>query len=295
MFNIIKYTRTKSARHASENTNRFVERVAVDNGIIQDVTFVYETYKLFYELGLPIGEPQGFRRVYDALAGVKLNNQGGNDYVQVMYDMNNVSPVNAVQGAATSQPLWDTDADLPSGVRTPRFDGVNDFLTVNDLGIFNAQSAGTLSAIAKDTNRTGGNTNHNVITITTGGGSSRAVLNTRDLGNNTFNAVGRRLDSDSVALSTRNPSMDGFNQLTGLFVWGENILQLITNTTAQTSAPYSSGGGITSATNSTVFNIGAVNQFPGIITSVAASRVALSTAQNTALYNFRKQFYRSLP
>jgi hypothetical protein len=291
--NIVKVLSGNSLVRAARD--RHIARVLSDGGIIQSVPFIQEWYNTVFGLGLQI------RRSYDALAGVKLNNQGGIDHVQVMYDFGNTNDarVDAIQTTAGQQPIWGTDADLPAGIRAPIFDGTNDFIPVNDLGIFNAQAAGTLMAVVKDLNRTGGDTSHNPIFISDAAGTaSRASLFTRYAGASEFAAAGRRVDGTTISASTLI-SANGLNHLTGLFNWGGNALQGIFNGTPAAVANYATGGGITSSTNSGLFNIGAfnntTNRLNGIISSVTAARIVLTAQQEAAIRNLRKSFYPALP
>ncbi len=220
------------------------------------------------------------------------------NYVQTWYDFENTSPVNAIQSTAANQPYYGLDSSLPSNVRGLTFDGSNDVMSVADLGIFNNQAAGTLIACVKDANRAGGDIVHDVIHITTSGGGVRAAVATRNTATN-FGARGRRLDADTVALSTSAGSNDGLNVLVGSYIWGGNTLQLNVNGTPASSATFSSGAGSTSATDSTLFNIGAnnstTNRLQGIITDIAAGRIVLTSAQAAAFRALERSFYPALP
>jgi hypothetical protein len=115
----------------------------------------------------------------------------------------------------------------------------------------------------------------------------------------TFRALGRRLDSgDSTVLSSAT-STDGFNYLAGSFVWGGNLLQFRHNSTDASSATFASGAGLTSATDAAVFNIGAgstvSNRMNGVVSELLADRAVYTSAQLTALQNFYKQYYPTLP
>lgn len=304
--NILFFSQSGAARYANEQFAAFANRVLSDGGIIQRPDYVYQMYKLLYELGYSAGggAPLQIRRMYDALAGVKLNNVSGTDYVQTMYDFGNTSDarVNAVQTTAANQPLWATHATLPAGIRAPQFDGSNDIMTIADLGIYNGQAAGTLTVIANDFARTGGDADHAAIFISRGdlATSTRSALFTRGGGSaNSFTAAGRRLDADSLRNSSNSASADGLNRLTGLFVWGGNTLQLITNGTAQTATTFSSGAGPTQTNDSLAFTLGAVNattaRLNGIIPHAMAARIVLTSDQNAKIRELQKSFYTSLP
>ncbi len=203
-----------------------------------------------------------------------------------------------MQSTAANQPLWGTHATLPSGIRAPQFDGSNDFMSVADLGIYNGQAAGTLTAIVHDFARTAGDATHVAIQITGGTGLTRSAMFTRLSAANNFTVAGARVDGETVVTRT-SASADGLNRLTGLFVWGGNTLQGIFNGVATATTTFTGGAGITSPTDSTLFNIGATNattnRLNGIIAHAMAARIVLTTDQNTALRNLQKQFYTALP
>jgi hypothetical protein len=291
---------TGAIAYRNQQFQTYQARVLADGGIIQYPDYVQQWYQLDYELGvLATGgfTGLGWRRKYNAMAGVKLNNIAGTDYVQTMYDLNNASPVDALQTTAANQPLWGTDASLPSGIRAPIYDGSNDFMSINDLGIFNAQAAGTVIASVKDLNRTGGDTAHFAVNITTATGTGRAGLLTRS-GTNIFSVAGRRLDADSASVSTV-ASQDGLNLIQGLYVWGGNLIQGVFNGIAAASATFASGAGLTSATDSTLYHLGSVsgstNRLNGLITDHTAGRIVATTAQLASLRALEKSFYPALP
>ncbi len=221
------------------------------------------------------------------------------NYVQTWYDFENTSPVNAIQSTAANQPYYGLDSSLPSNVRGLTFDGSNDVMSVADLGIFNAQAAGTLIASVKDANRTGGDASHRTIFINGATGNSRSLLGTRTAGGNNIAAQGRRLDADASTGQSFTASFDGLNYLVGSFVWGGNLIQLNLNGSAITSGTFVSGAGSTSATDSTIFNIGAEstasNRLQGIITDIAAGRIVLTSAQLAAFRALERSFYPALP
>ena len=84
-----------------------------------------------------------------------------------------------------------------------------------------------------------------------------------------------------------------------MFNWSANILQGVFNGVATATTTYSSGGGNTSETNSSLFTIGAINassqRFPGVISSVQAFRAVLTTAQLEAFRNLEKKYNGGLP
>jgi hypothetical protein len=214
-----------------------------------------------------------------------------------MYDFNNTSPVDALQTTAANQPAWSTDASLPTGVRAPLYDGLLSVMNVNDLGIFNNQAAGTLITSVKDLARTTGDTAHIAVFVSRNTTAARAQIVTRNT-TDIFSAGGRRLDADTFVQSSV-ASSDGLNYLVGLFVWGGNTLQLVSNGSAQTVANYSSGAGSTSATDSLAYTLGAsstiTNRLNGLVTDHAASRFIATTAQLSALRTLEKAYYPSLP
>jgi hypothetical protein len=280
---------------ANAQYNLLSARVTADGGTLVDRNFTTNLYRLFFDQFAGVVP----RRVYSSNAAVKLNDLGGGSFgVQAMYDLNNVSPVDAIQTTAANQPVWTLDATI--GRSVPLFDGSNDFMPVNDLGIFNAQTAGTLLAVANDINPNAGDTAHSVIDINTiTSGSSRAGILTRIGSVSQIDARGRRLDADA-GVSSVGTFRAGYNYLANLSVWGGNLITLQLNATHATSNTYASGGGVTSATNSANFTIGASNATPasrlnGYITDIIADRTVFTTAQLTALRTFYKQYNSNLP
>jgi hypothetical protein len=271
-------------------TRQYVNRVIADGGIIQSERYVFDFYRLMYRVfgGIP-------RRVYSDLAGVKLNNVAGTDYVQTRYDMNISSPIDSVQTTAANQPLWGTDVD--TSFRVSGFDGSNDFHSVNDLGIFNNQGVGSLYSLAKDTNRLGGDAGHIIMFISRAdnAASSRAALQTLSA-TSQFSINGRRLDAGGLA-SVTPASSDGVNSLVGFFNWSGNLLTGILNSVSGTAN--FGGGGLTTNADSLNFSIGAINsttgRFSGIIPVSIADRSLFTTAQITALNAFNRRYFPTLP
>jgi hypothetical protein len=275
---------------------RHLKRVADGGGIVQDESYVYEYYATADRTGLT--NAALMRRHYHALAGVKLNNVAGIDYVQEMYDLNPFTQINAVQANAANQPLWDTDSDV--SYRVPRYNGTSHFMTIDDLPIYNAQPAGTIQSVCKDTNRTGGSAIHYIMGINGNADFSRASLVTRRAGD-TAGIISRRLDDGTTTIVSPAGNYAGFRTIDGLYIWGGNSLNLVVDGSSVASGAITNGGGITSATNSLSviigsFNNGAANTFfPGVISSVHAWRAALSLDQLATFRQLEKRFNSALP
>jgi hypothetical protein len=280
---------------ANAQYNLLSARVTADNGTLVDRNFTTNLYRLCFDQFAGVVP----RRLYSAKSAVKLNDLGGGDVrVQVLYDLNNASPVDAIQTTAANQPAWSLDAD--NGFNGLLFDGSNDFMNINDLPIFNAQTAGTSIAVTKDLARTTGDSAHNVLFISTGATATvtRHGIVTRNAALNNFGATARKLDADTLAAST-TASLDGYNFLANLSIWAANTLTLIANATTATAANFSSGGGVVSATDSLAFTIGAINattnRLNGYIGEIVIDRTAFSLAQIAALRTFYKRYYPTLP
>ena len=136
------------------------------------------------------------------------------------------------------------------------------------VGVFNNQSAGWSVTAAIDTNRTGGDLTHIMLTATVGTGpGGRVTIASRNGGLNQFVAGGRRSDADTFAGSTAT-STSAWTYLENRSDWGAGNARLVVDGTAQTSAAYSSGAGNTSATDSQSVMIGngpAISGLPGTI------------------------------
>jgi len=287
-----------SQLYAGTQLNAYTARVTADGGIIQNPSYVYEWYKLMFELdgnGLPLQ----IRRKYNAMAGVKLNNILGVDYVQTWYDFGTTTDtrVDAAQGTAANQPAWATHATLPSGIKAPTYDGSNDFMTIADLDIFRNQLQGVVITSVNDFVRTAGNASHYVSRINNGAAGVRTELFTRLASTDEFTIRARRLDGDSTVTRTAT-SADGLNTLVALFGWGANLLQGVFNGTATASTTYSSGAGATSDTASVNFDIGSAagaSALNGLIPDYTVARILPTTAQLTVIRNLEKGFYPSIP
>jgi hypothetical protein len=286
---------TPAQLYAGEQSLKYIQRVIADGGIVQSQQYVYDYYLTAYFEQFTEAQ---WRRHYHALAGVKLNNVDGLDYVQEMYDLNPFTQINAVQANAANQPLWDTDTDVP--YRVPRYNGTSQFMSIADLSIYNEQPAGTLMAVAKDTNLTGGSTIHYIVGIMGNGNFSRATLATR---NNTNNAaiISRRLDAGTTTFLNAPTNYSGFRNSVGIYNWVGNLLNFIIDSSSVIQGALLDGGGSTSNTNSNFVNIGAFNNgtvntfFPGVISSVQAFRAVLTTAQLEAFRNLEKKYNGGLP
>lgn len=279
-----------SQAFAGTQLNLLDARVTADGGIIVDRDFTYNLYRLFFDQFAGVVP----RRVYSAKSAVKLNDLGGGDVrVQTMYDLNNTSPVNAVQGTAANQPSWTVDSD--TGFAIPTFNGDKVF-TVADLGILNAQQAGTIFAIAKDTNRTAGDTAHVVTTIRPNGATgARLGLLSRST-TNVFASQGVVLDASATSTVTQT-SADGYHALASIAVYVANsLVNYVDGVTASTTM---AGAGSTSATDSSSITIGSNLTFtaklPGMIGEIILDRTAFSVAQADALKAFYKRYYPTLP
>lgn len=229
----------------------------------------------------------------EATAGV-----GTASYVSKMYDMNPISPIDAIQTIEASRPLWDTSPDCSH--RIARFDGNDDWLNIPDLGIFNNQGAGTYFAIYKDTNLAGGSTAHYLLAATGNTSSfSRASLATKN-SSNVSQIVSRRSDGGSTTVTQAPTNYSGFRSNVGIFNWSANQLNLIVDKSSVVSSTLLDGAGLTSATNSASFDIGSLNNgstntlFPGVIAELHADRSIYTQAQINALHEFMKQFYPTL-
>jgi hypothetical protein len=280
---------------ANAQYNLLSARVTADGGTLVDRNFTTNLYRLCFDQFAGVVPS----RLYSAKSAVKLNDLGGGDVrVQVLYDLNNASPVDAIQTTAANQPAWSLDAD--NGFNGLLFNGSNNFMSINDLPIFNGQTAGTLIAVAKDLARSAGDATHNVVFISTGASAtfSRSGIITRITSTDFFGANGRRLDADTTVISS-SASSNGYNFLANLSIWAANTLTLISNGTTATSANYSSGGGIVSASDSLAFNIGAINattnRLNGYIGEIVIDRTAFSLTQIAALRTFYKRYYPTLP
>ena len=93
-----------------------------------------------------------------------------------------------------------------NGLDALNFDGVNDSMTTGVQDIMRNVGSAYIFTVCQDTNPTGGDSNH-FISILTSGGNSRWINYTRWNNNNVFRAATRRLPSDS--LSSAAFSSDG--------------------------------------------------------------------------------------
>lgn len=272
---------------AERQYNAHARRVAAAGGIIQDGDAITRRYELYGKLGI---SP---RRHYSALGGVLLNNDAGTLKVQTWFDLNNTSPVDATQVATANQPTWSLDAD--TGFNVPLFDG-NKVLTVDDLGILNGQQAGTIFTLAKDTNRTAGDSAHVAVQIrpNTESGARLSILTRATT--NVFSTQGKVLDAASTS-AVSQASADGYHALASIAVYVANsLVNYVDGVTASTTM---GGAGTTSATNSSSITIGSnllfTAKLPGSVAEVIMDRTALSVVNLDAFRTFLRRYYPTLP
>jgi hypothetical protein len=261
-------------------------RVLADGGIIQSPEATLEYYTFMYRTFGYVP-----RRVYSALAGVKLNDIAGTDYVSKMYDMNPISPIDAEQTIEASQPLWDVDADCSH--RIVRFNGTNNYLTVNDLSILQNQPFNSIFAVK--------NTTYPQVDI---GVVFRMMFSTASAklslevtaGNDSL--VARRTESDSTASVQTLDTTVGFATNAGVANWAGNSLEFFRDKETLGSATFSSGAGNSDSNLLTRFWIGGANAanryYNGIVSEFIADRSIYTQAQINALHDFMKQFYPTL-
>jgi hypothetical protein len=279
-----------SQAFAGTQLNLLDARVTADSGTIVDRDFTYNLYRLCFDQFAGVVP----RRLYSSNAAVKLNDLGGGDVrVQVMYDLNNASPVDAIQTTAANQPSWIVDAD--TGFAVPTFNGDKVF-TIADLGILNAQQAGTIFAVSKDTNRTAGDASHNVVIIRPNTESQQRLAILSRLTTNIFASNGKVLDAATSASITQT-SADGYHALSSIAVYVANTLvNYVDGVTASTTM---AGAGTTSATDSSSITIGSNLTFTakltGMIGEIILDRTAFSVTQLSALRTFYKRYYPTLP
>lgn len=278
---------------AKKEANLYADRVIADGGIVQDR---YATQQYYEVLLRQFGTVP--RRVYSALAGVKLNNVLGLDYVQTMYDMNNTSPVNAVQATAANQPLWGTDVN--TSFRVPRYDGSNDFLNVQDLAIYRNRTNGTSFFICHDTNTAGGDANHTVLSVYAGSATNRFTLTSRTGGSARFQSISRRNDAGSQVGSGTINTASGFVSAGQRANWGSGGgVVCFQNKVISIEGLFTGLDTATSDTNSQFVTLGArtvsADRFIGVISEIILDISSYSQPQINALHDFHKQFYTTLP
>lgn len=154
--------------------------------------------------------------------------------------------VNATQ-SGTLRPTMGTLNGVPALV----FDGVDDYMSVSDLTLYQNKAYGRMLAVAVDAS-TGAPTQHFLVTNRS---FSRFTLQTRDTTSG-VSVSARRTDADSRAFTTPSGTVTVPHIAEGEANWSGNSLRHAYNGVFSASVTFSSGGGSTSNTAVDVAQIG---------------------------------------
>ena len=167
-------------------------------------------------------------------------------------------------------------------------DGSTDFLAGAFVEIFRNQSAGTILAVLRDLNPSGGFSNHTPATANTPtSGATRLRITTRTAESGIFSGGGRRLDADSLVNSVTDSSDDGVHLMESRADWANGQAQLLLDGQAQSAAAYSSGAGNTSDTDS-VAVFSPVSNFPGYLCEVVWLRSILAADERAQVLAYSR-------
>jgi hypothetical protein len=275
---------------ARVEARKFMARVQADGGIVVSPDYIESLYSFCYKTFTSFP-----RRLYSARAGVKLNNVLGVNYVQTMYDLNNDSPIDLLQTTAANQPAWAVEG--VSGYLMPSYNGTTAKMSLGDLGIYKNQGTGTIVSVFKDVVPTGGAASHVVINVrpNTDVGSRLGIISR--VSGDVANIQGRRIDGASTIVVNLGAITTAFQYANARGDWTNGQIRGGLNGSNLNTAIGSSGN--TSDTDSAFIIIGNNNAetagLSGFIPELLLSRMLYTTDQLTALNNFYKRFYPSLP
>lgn len=168
-----------------------------------------------------------------------------------------------------------------------RFDGVDDILLLNGgHSMLRQVSGATIFCVAIDLAPTSGDANHVTIGISTGAGvsTSRAVLGTRIASNPVYGIFARRTDADTASSPTLSSVSNAIlHQQTGVYDFSGNAAYLRVRGNQSSTTAFSSGGGLSSNTDSIGIGVGgfvqANNRFNGYIAEVLVFNRALGASE----------------
>lgn len=207
-----------------------------------------------------------------------------------------VAGIAATQGTPANQPTF--LAASIGGRPAVQFDGTNDVmaLAVGAQSLTNNVASASITAVAVN-DGTGADTTQYVVFISAGATTNpRTCLAARFSAANEVRAQGRRLDADSSRNTASAGASTAASIMTARHQYAANAMSAGLNGVFTVAQTYSSGAGNTSATNSTVVNIGALNsagsrlggRIAAVIVAVPMFSEAVAKRVRTHLgYSFR--------
>jgi hypothetical protein len=197
---------------------------------------------------------------------------------------------NATQGNGANQPIFKTN--ILNGLPVVRFDGVASMMPFSGGNInacLNNVPGATAILVVVDTNPAGGTATHSIFAFSAGASPTNSRL---ALGSKTaYRANATRLDADAGS-STVGVSPTGFHVFTVLADYAGNSLRLVTDGVLGTAVTFVSGGGNTSATNTTFSRLGsrsdgnATAMFPGDLAEILLFNRALTTFERNQVEGY---------
>ncbi len=181
--------------------------------------------------------------------------------------------VNASQATLANRPSYQTNEI--NGRPALRFDGSNDFMTLNATALFQNVGSGFAVAVCRDTNNTGGDAAHVALGWSNGISTSsvRLAAYTR-LTSNIFVAGARRLDADVFASSGSISSNSSANIIGTQARWSSGNFNLCLNGSKSTNGTFSASGNTSNTASLNVFLAspdGAAVRMTGPIAAVVAA------------------------
>ena len=224
--------------------------------------------------------------LYDATSGGSLVAAGG---TVARWEDKSGSARHATQGTAGDRPTRQTA--VQNGKDVLRFDGTSDYFGVAATTITNNVSGVTLFLVAKCTNTT---------TVSQAGGvyfasnaaGTRAAIFANPTTANTVSYGGRRLDADALDRNDLSVTHGGtFHVWSAVLNYSAATKQVYQDGTLGNNDTSFQTAGNTSATNSSVVNVGAVNAttfWPGDICEVVVYDRALNGTERAQVEAYLK-------
>lgn len=201
----------------------------------------------------------------------------------------------------TARPTYqDGSSDKIGGNAVVKFDGSNDLVAIDSTGlaVFKNAASGLLLFVGVDDNVSGGATSgHTYVYFSNNITSARLGIEYVKSTSKLLTGA-RRIDGDSAVSVTANGSASSPFIASSLANWSGNSLVLSVNGSPGSSVAFSSGGGSTSNTNSSLARIGAyltgTDFMPGracqvLAISPAPSSPCIKRLNHSAAFSFKIQ------
>jgi len=190
------------------------------------------------------------------------------------------------QATAIARPLY--RAAGQSGNPSLELDGSNDTMAGGSSTLLKNASTGHLFVGCRDTNPTGGLSNHVDCTVENGASNARINIATRNPSNQ-FVIASQRVDGGSTSSVVGGANNSNYNVHTAECLWASNALNYRING-VQVGTSNFGGGGNTSNTDSAGLNLGSsaglFNFFPGHITVVCVSNGSITDTQRSQIERY---------